>query len=120
MVQEQVELHRPLGAAERGPLEERGAEVDHRGIQADELVLEPELAAPRRDRLAAGGQLAENLLVQGPGPMRIRVGQGGPPGSRDPQVAELPLAGGQPPADLFGDNVFFSGGDVRGASHSGL
>jgi len=32
--------------------------------------------------------------------VRIGVGERGPLRGRDPQVVELPLAGGQPPADL--------------------
>ena len=100
MVQDEVELDGPLGPPELRPVEQAGAEIDHRGVQAQELVLEPELALPLRDGLAPAQQLEEDRLVQLPGPVRIRVGQRGPARSRDPQVAELPLAAGQPPADL--------------------
>ncbi len=100
MVQEQVELHRALGPAEHRPVKERGTQVDHRGIQAGQFVLEPELPPALGDCLAAGEQLAEDLLVEGLGPMLICVRQGGPARGRDPQVAELPLAGGHLPPQI--------------------
>src|SRR5574342_533910 len=100
MVEEEMELHRPLRPAEGGPVEERGAEIDHRGVQAHQLVLEPELPAPFGGLLAAPEELEEDLLVERPGPVLVRVGQGGPLGGGDPQVAELALAAGQAPADL--------------------
>ena len=100
MVKEQMEFHRPLRATELRPVEERGAEIDDGGIQAQELFLEPELPAPFGHRLAALKQLEEDLLVQRPGPMLIGIGQAGALRGRDPQVAELALAAGQAAADL--------------------
>ena len=47
----------PLGdpgeAAARRPIEQAGAEIDHRGVRAEERGLEPEPAATRGDRLGA-------------------------------------------------------------------
>jgi len=100
VVQEEVELHRPFGSAEGGPVEDTGAEIDHRGIQREQRVLEAELPAALGQRLAAREQVEEHRLVEGPGPMLVRVGQGGPLRRRNPQMAELPLGAGQAPADL--------------------
>lgn len=36
-----MKLHRPLGLPEPGPIVKAGAKLDHRGIQAEELVPEP-------------------------------------------------------------------------------
>jgi hypothetical protein len=43
MVQQQMQLNRAFGAAKARPVEGAGAQIDHRGIHADQLVLEAEL-----------------------------------------------------------------------------
>jgi hypothetical protein len=60
MVQEAMELDRPLGAPELGPVEEGPAQVDHRRVQADQLILEPELPPALRQGLAAKQQGLEH------------------------------------------------------------
>ena len=78
VVQEQVELHRPLGPAGGRPVEQALAEINHRGVQAEELVLEPELPPDPGHGLAAAQQLEADRPVEGPGAMFVGVGQGGP------------------------------------------
>ena len=43
MVQKQMQLHRPLRLPKLGPIKEAGAKLNHRGIQAEELVPESKL-----------------------------------------------------------------------------
>ena len=80
MVEEEVELDRPLGLTERCPIEQRSAEVDDRGIQTKELVLEAEFPLARRNGPALVEKLIEHLLVELPGSFLVGVGQRGPGG----------------------------------------
>jgi len=75
------------------------AQIDHRRVEAEQLVFEPErlraghLATPRQD-------LIEHGLIERPGPMRIRVRQGRPARRRRPEMRHLALATRQAAADL--------------------
>ena len=100
VIQQAMQLDRPLGAPELGPVEERRAQIDHRGIQTDQLVLEPELPAPVALGLAPPEQLLEHGAVELPRPMFIGIGQRRAGRGRDAQVPELALAAAQPAADL--------------------
>ncbi len=100
VIQQQVECDRALGAPKLGPVEQRGAQIDHGRIQAHELVLEPELPAAPGQGLAAGQQLVEDRAIELPRPMLIGIGQCRPRRRLDPQVAQFALAAGQAPADL--------------------
>jgi len=95
-----VQLDGALGAAELGPVEHGGTQVDHRRVQADQLVLEPELAAPGDLGLAAAEQRLEHRAVELPRPMLVGVGQRRARGGLDAQVLELALATAQAAADL--------------------
>ena len=48
VIQQQVQLDRPFGTAESRPIENAGAQIDHRRVHADQLVFEAELASARR------------------------------------------------------------------------
>ena len=100
VIEQAVQFDGALGAAELGPVEHGGAQVDDRRIQADELVFKPELAAAGDLGLAAAEQGLEHGAVQLPRPMLVGVGQGRAGRRLDPQVLELALATAQPPADL--------------------
>jgi hypothetical protein len=100
VVQQAMKLDRPLGAPELGPVEERRAQVDHRRVQADELVLEAELPPALRQGLAAQEQRLEHRPVELPRTMLVRVGQGRTIRRGDAQMLELALAAAQSPADL--------------------
>lgn len=82
MVEQEMELHRPLRPAEGGPVKERGAEIDDGGVQAQQRVLEPEPASSFRHGVAAPEQVEEDLLVQPPRsvcvPRRPRWSAAGP------------------------------------------
>jgi hypothetical protein len=58
-----MELHRPFGLTELGSVKEAGAKLNHRGIQAEELVLEPKLALAEIQLLASVQKLIKDLLV---------------------------------------------------------
>ena len=77
MVEEEVELDRPLRLPEGGPIKKRSAEIDDGGIQTEELILEAKLLCAR-DGPALLEKLIEQLLVELPGSFLIRVGQRGP------------------------------------------
>jgi hypothetical protein len=42
VIQQQMQLDRALGATETRPSEHAGAQIDHRGVQADQLVFKVE------------------------------------------------------------------------------
>ena len=100
VVEQAMQLDRALGAPELGPVEERRAQVDHRRVQTDQLVLEPELPPALRQGLAAQEQRLEHRPVELPRPMLVRVGQRRPTRRGDAQVLELALAAAEPAADL--------------------
>jgi hypothetical protein len=76
MIEEQMQLHSPLGALVLRPAEHRRAQIDHRGVERQKLVLETELLLrPRRQLLAAPEQAVEDCLVELPGPVRVGVSE---------------------------------------------
>ncbi len=99
VVEGEVQLHRALGSPEHGPFEHLRAQIDHRGVQGQQLVLKTkfvragDLAAPRQ-------QLIKHLLVELPRPMGIRIRQGRPRGRRESQMRQLALAACEAAADL--------------------
>jgi hypothetical protein len=99
VVQGEVQLHRALAAAKRGPGKHLGAQVDHGGIETEELVLEAQAFA-RRDRPTAVEELVEDVLIQLPGAVRIRVAEGRAFRDADPQMAEALLAAREAATDL--------------------
>ena len=99
MIEREMELHRALGPAERGPREHLRTQVDDGGVDRHQLVLEAELLLAGR-RLAPAQQLVEDTLVQLPRPMRVGVGERRARRRGDPEVRELPFTTGQPAADL--------------------
>ena len=100
MIEQQVQLHSSFGAPKLRPVVQAGAEIDHRGIQAQQPILEAELVA-RRHRLTLLQQLRKDGPVQLPGTMLVGVSQGRfarrLPHSQMPQLA---FATGQPAANL--------------------
>ena len=104
MIQQQVQLDGSLGPPELRPVEQRHAQVDDRGVQAQQPVLEPKfLLAPLTGHpsLAAAQQLLEYGLEQLPRPVFVGVAQRRPlRRHRNPQVLQLALTTGQPSADL--------------------
>ncbi len=44
VIEQQMKFDRSLGSAELRPVEDRKAKIDHRTVQAEELVFESELA----------------------------------------------------------------------------
>ena len=78
MIQKQVQFHRSLAGAVFGPVVYALAQVYDGGIEAHELVFEPELALFARGCPAAGLQhLVEKVLVELPRPIGVGVGEGG-------------------------------------------
>jgi len=80
VVQQQMKFHRSLCAAELGPIKHGGAEIDHRGIQAQQRILETELSLlsgfwlAGHQHLALRQQLLKHRALQLPRPMLIGVG----------------------------------------------
>src|SRR5215470_15328365 len=100
MVEEKVELHRPLGPSKLRPIEQARAQIDDRGVQAHELVLESELPAVLcSDAAAAIEKLVKDGLEERPRTVFVGVGECRAGGSADPQMYELALAARQPAAD---------------------
>ena len=62
MVQQQMQFYRTLGMAPVGPVKHGDAQLDHRAVDADQFVFEPELLL-RADGLALFQQVQEKLLV---------------------------------------------------------
>lgn len=101
MIQQQMQLHRPFRPAILGPVKKTGAKIDHRGVQAEKLVPEPELLLSRERLLTPIQKLIEHLLVKLPGTMLIGVSQSRPlRGLTNPEMPHLSEGAGQPPADL--------------------
>src|SRR5579883_2812153 len=105
VIEQQVQLDRPLGGTKLRPVVHRKAQVNHRGVQAHQLVLEAELlrlssSGLRQLRLTAPVEQMKHVLVQLPGPMPVHVRQRGSAHHLDPQVRELALAAAQPLLDL--------------------
>jgi len=104
MIQKHVQLNGALCPSELCPVEKRKRQVDGAGVQADELILKPELlsdSSSGHSCLAFGQELLEHRLIKRPWPVRIGIGKSGPARRiRNAQVFEFPLAAGQSPADL--------------------
>jgi len=97
-----MQFYRALGPAVLRPVEDLKAQVDHRGVQHPQRVLEPEGPPPLgRQTLASAQQLLEDALVELPRPVRVRVRQ-----RRalrrllQPQMHHLAQRRAQPAADL--------------------
>src|SRR5258708_14607098 len=110
VVQQQMQLHRSFGQAKLGPIKHGGAEIDDRGVQAQQGILESELPLlPRswlagRQDLALRQQLLKDRLLQLPRPMFVGVGQRGASRSRwQTQVPKFSFTRGQASADFTQD-----------------
>jgi len=83
VIQQQMQLHGPFGAAKLRPIKHRRAQANHRRIQTQQLVFEAELPL-RLSRLAGHHaltllqQLLKDRLIQRPGPVFIGIRQSGP------------------------------------------
>lgn len=92
MVQEGVQLDSGLGCPEPSPGEEGQAQVDNRGVKAEQLILEGELV-PVGYGQAALIEFAEQGLKEDVGPAVVGVGKGGPCHGPGTEVVELPGRG---------------------------
>jgi len=92
VVQEQVQFDCPLGPSEMGPVKDAQAQVNGGRVEANEFVFESEFLLSRKLTSTSVEQLQKQMLIQLPGPVFIRVGQGRTTGSGDPQVLQFPLA----------------------------
>jgi len=100
VVEDHVKLHRSLGLLVVSPVEQARAKLDHRGVDRQQRILEPQPVL-RCDLSAALKQLLENTLVQLPRPVSVGVRQGGLVWRLlDAEMIELPFHRGQPLADL--------------------
>jgi hypothetical protein len=100
VVQQTVQFDGAFGPAELGPVEEGRAQVDDGGVQAHQLVLEPERPPALGQGLTARQERLEHGAIELPRAMLVRIGQRGAARGRDAQVLELALAAAQAPADL--------------------
>jgi hypothetical protein len=99
MIQREMQLHRALLTTKGRPRKELGAQIDHRRIQAQELVVEPKVLAARH-RATPIEQLIEDRLIQLPRAVGIRIRERRALRRRDPEVRQLAFATRQPAADL--------------------
>ena len=74
MVQKQMQLHRPFRLPKLRPVKEAGTKLNHRGIQAEELVPESKPPLAEIQGSASAQELIKYLLVQLPRPVFIRIG----------------------------------------------
>ena len=98
----EIELDRPLGPDEGGPIEHCGTQLDERRIQGPQRMLEPEPPTLQgRHRLTSGEHLIEERLVHLPRSMGIGIREcragWGPSHAEVHQFAE---GCGQPPTNL--------------------
>ena len=100
VVQKQVQFDRPLGPPEMGPVKDAQAQVDGGRIEADQFVLESEFLLSRKLASASVEQLHKQMLIQLPGTVLIRIGQGGAAGGGDTQMFQLPLTAPEATGDL--------------------
>jgi hypothetical protein len=100
VVQKQVQFDRSLGPSKMGPVKDAQTQIDGGRIQADQLVLESEFLHSRKLASTSVEQLIKQKLIKLPGPVLIRVGQGGTAGSGDPKMFQLPLTTSQAPGNL--------------------
>jgi hypothetical protein len=73
------------------PVKETEGEIDEGGIQADEFVFKAELFLSDSLVLEAMEQNQEEFLIEGPGAVFVRIGEGGAVGGGDAQVFQLAL-----------------------------
>jgi hypothetical protein len=73
------------------PVKETDGEIDDGGIQADEFVFKPELFLPDSLVLEATEKNQEEFLIEGPGAVFVRVGQGGAVRGGNAQVLQFAL-----------------------------
>ena len=76
MVQKKMELDGSFGSTEVSPVKETDRQIDDRGIQADEYVFKAEPFLPDPLLLEAMEKNQEELLIEEPGAVFVRVGQG--------------------------------------------
>jgi len=104
VVQQQVQLDRPLRPPEFCPIEHAHRQVDDAPVQAHQLVFETEFlptALAGYQFLAFEQRLFENHLVETPRPILIGISQRGLLGRhRHSQVLQLPFATRQATANL--------------------
>lgn len=104
VVEEDIDLHSALGAAEFGPGEELKAEGDDGGVEGEELVFEAEAVFVVAEAAVVlevfeGGP--EEFLEELGGALFVGVGEGGAgDGTGDAEVSELAEAGLEPAGDL--------------------
>ena len=100
VIQEQVDLDCALGRHIFGPGKKAETEVNHRSVQTQQLVLEPELVT-RTVELQPAQTIVEQVLKKFPTPVLVGVGQRGfARRILDSQVPKLPAGAGQPAANL--------------------
>jgi hypothetical protein len=91
MVQEEMQLDGAFGAAEMSPVKETEGKIDDGGIQADQFVFKPELFVPDSLPLEAMEENQEEFLIEGPGAVFVRVGEGGAVRGGNAQVFQFAL-----------------------------
>lgn len=85
MIEQQMQFDGAFGAPVLRPVEDRSAEFDQRGVEAEQLVFEAEAVAAAH-LATAGEQLIEHAAVQLLGTTFIGVGQGGASGGARPAI----------------------------------
>ena len=100
VIQKQMQFHRSLGLAESRPIVHVQAQINHAGVQAQELILEAQLLFGRQ-ALCQAKLIVEDLLEDLPGPLGVGVGQGRTFRTfLEAQMIEFAFATGQAVADF--------------------
>jgi len=101
VVQGEMQFHGALGPTKGGPRKHFGAELDQRGVETQQLVLEPKLLRARRGlSLTPGEQLVKDGLIQLPRPMRVGIRERGPAWRGDAQMGQPTFTARQASGDF--------------------
>src|SRR5579863_9292775 len=103
VIQQQMQFHRALGAAEPSPIEGLGTQINHRSIHTQQLVLETELALAPWDEWRLRFGIAPALAGTLPGTTARgdvrwhRPGWSAPALAANPKCRSLPSLAASPP-----------------------
>jgi hypothetical protein len=95
-----MKLDRSFGPSEFGPIKHFQTQINGGRIHADQFVFKPERFLPNNLGTAPIEELKENLLIELPWTVLIRIRQGGMARSRNTQMLQLPLAASETSGNL--------------------
>ncbi len=100
MIQEKMKLDGSLGVPKLSPIKYLQAQINGGRIHTDQFVFKPKFSLPSDLDTALFKELKENLLIQLPWTVLIRISQAGMTRSSDTQMFQLTLAAPKTSANL--------------------